>query len=114
MFGLLRDTPALRTIEPGSAHASSVFLDVLDDKWRGPPPTPWRIARYIEYIRLVGILCGLAGNLTSCPVPALRYRLASTYCYYFARLLMYTIGLWRYPFATLAAGRPADFVIRSR
>jgi len=100
MFGLLaeEDASVLGAVKPGSIHTKSAFLDVLDDKWRGPPPTLWYIVRYIEYI--VDL--------------APRYRLASTNCYYFARLLMYTVGLRHYSFPTLAAGRSADLVIRSQ
>jgi hypothetical protein len=48
MFGLLAEhTPAANAIKMRSFHTEKAFLDVLDDKWRGPPPTLWRIARYI-------------------------------------------------------------------
>src|ERR1700733_3675563 len=101
MFGLLaedEDASALGAVKPGSIHTKSAFLDVLDDKWRGPPPTLWYIARYIEYI--VDL--------------APRYRLASTNCYYFARLLMYTVGLRHYSFPILAAGQPEDLDVQDK
>jgi len=99
MFGLLADdASALDNVEAGSFRTESAFLDVLDEKWRGPPPRLWHIAQYVEHIVAL----------------APQYRLASTNCYYFARLLMYTIGLRHYSFSTLAAGRPGHLVIRSR
>jgi hypothetical protein len=99
MFGLLEeDISAANPVKTGSFCTERAFLDALDDKWRGPPPTLWHTARYIESIVLL----------------APQYRLASTNCYYFSRLLMYTIGLRHYSFSTLAAGRPAHLVVRSK
>jgi hypothetical protein len=99
MFGLLADdASALDNVEARSFRTESAFLDVLDEKWRGPPPRLWHIAQYVEYIVAL----------------APRYRSASTNCHYFARLLMYTIGLRHYSFSTLAAGQPGHLVVRSR
>jgi hypothetical protein len=99
MFGLLaEDASAPDVIGAGLFCTKSAFLDMLDDKWRGPPAKLWHIARYIEYIVAL----------------APRYRLASTNCYYFARLLMYAIGLRHYSFPVLAAGGRRHLVVRSQ
>jgi len=102
MFGLMAEPitesagdPSVKT--NGIFHTVNAFLDQLDEIWRGPPPTLWHVAHYIESIVLL----------------APRYRLASHNCYYFARLLMYVIGLRHYSFPCLASSKPQDLAVRS-
>ena len=102
MFGLMAEPTTGSATDPsvktnGIFHTVNAFLDQLDEIWRGPPPTLWHVAHYIEYIVLL----------------APRYRLASHNCYYFARLLMYVIGLRHYSFPSLASGKPQYLAVRS-
>ena len=86
LFGLMDAYPRLRRdIEgrlPGRCVSASAFVDELDMKWRGPPATLWHIGRYVGAIVEV----------------APQYRLASTNCYFFARMLFHVVGLRHYSF----------------
>ncbi|KAJ7917882.1 hypothetical protein B0H13DRAFT_312149 [Mycena leptocephala] len=68
------------------------FVDFLDHKWRGPPPKLLDVAQYLDTI--------LQQNA--------RYSLASTNCFWYARLLMHTIALRHYSFPTLGSTTEAS------
>ncbi|KAF8305035.1 hypothetical protein DL93DRAFT_2233252 [Clavulina sp. PMI_390] len=63
------------------------FATRLDEKWRGPPATLAHVARIIEHI------------VASGP----QYKIASTNCYYFSRLLVHAIALRHYSFSSVHA-----------
>lgn len=92
MFGLMRDG---REIGPGARVAA--FRDILDRKWRGPRATLWHLAHYVRAI--VELLP--------------RYRLSSSNCYFFSRLLVHVISLRHYSFPFLVAGTENQLNIRS-
>ena len=101
LFGLTDAVPRLR--RGNESHLSGrysvpTFVDELDIKWRGPPATLWHIARYVNVI------------VKSAP----RYSLASTNCYYFARVLFHIIGLRHYSFHRLISERADTLRTRSR
>ena len=102
LFGLTDALPHLR--RGNDSHPSGrytgvrTFVDELDIKWRGPPATLWHVARYVNVI------------VKSAP----RYSLASTNCYYFARVLFHIIGLRHYSFHRLISERADTLGTRSR
>lgn len=100
MFGMLGiDELELTAVDkPGLVHIAPAFVDVLDSKWRGSPATLRHVARYVEAIVKL----------------APRYKLSSTNCYYFARLIVYIIGLRHYAFTSLAADTADKLEVRHK
>lgn len=89
LFGLISDDAAYlsQITTLGSHTVPVVFTDPLDIKWRGPPATLRHVAAYVYAIV----------HLSP------RYSLASTNCYYFARLIVHLIGLRHHSFPYFAA-----------
>lgn len=100
MFGML-GIEELRLVfedRPDSFYVAPALVDQLDMKWRGPPATLWHVARYVQAVVKM----------------APRYKLSSTNCYYFARLIVYIIGLRHYAFATLVAASSQQLEVRNK
>lgn len=99
LFGLISDDAAyLSQLTPPTSYTVPVpFTDELDIKWRGPPATLRHVAAYVHAIV----------HLSP------QYSLASTNCYYFARLIVHLMGLRHYSFPYFAASDPKDLKVRS-
>lgn len=83
---------------PPTIRVTSAFVDLIDNdtsldvKWRGTPAALWHVGHYVAAIVKL----------------APKYRLTSSNCYYFARLLVYAISLRHYSFEVLAIGAAGD------
>lgn len=80
-----------RLVSPGIPTIAA-STGTLDTKWRGPPAALSHVGHYVDAIVRL----------------APRYSLASSNCYYFARLLVYAISLRHYSFSTLAVNAAKD------
>ncbi|KAJ7448092.1 hypothetical protein FB451DRAFT_1289233 [Mycena latifolia] len=92
MFALLTD----QDIASLRAYGFDAFVDFLDHKWRGPPPTLLDLVHYADTI---------AAQET-------RYSIASANCYWFARTLFHTLALRHYSFPIIASdSKPRTYVL---
>ncbi|KAF8319303.1 hypothetical protein DL93DRAFT_168999 [Clavulina sp. PMI_390] len=77
---------------PNGLHSCAGFRDVLDTKWRGPPPTLGHIARYVEHIQELG--------------PPYPWSPSHPSRRGFCRLLIHAITLRHYAFAQVVSSWP--------
>ncbi|KAF8307472.1 hypothetical protein DL93DRAFT_2171711 [Clavulina sp. PMI_390] len=77
---------------PDGLHSCPGFRDILDEKWRGPPPTLGHIVRYVQHIQELG-----PPFFWSPTHPSRRG---------FCRLLVHAIALRHYSFAQVVAPSP--------